>query len=529
LLPLDAKTGLASGNARRISEHTGDVPSISPDGKLIAFARDDATGVGQSVVVVPIGGGQERVVAGAQPTGVGHIRWTPDGKTLYFGVNRPVPFTCAESCLTIPGGNPQVPGSIRSVSIDGGPVTVVIATGNPSPGLSPDGTKLVFEDVKGGRQFVVADTTGRTMDTFTLQSSQTVQGWLNNSTLLTVNSSVIRRLRSVSLAGGSSRVLLETPNVIVSSAPALSPDGKTVAILRAASGHCEIQNLDAANGTVRQVIPLPDQFCGDSLTWTPDQRRLVYTQYPPTERRPVITAVDLGTGQTKTLRDARPADMTWVIDGDAVIVSELSAVSGPERRVVFSRVDLDGNATPLRELPFDEPPGSFVAPVDRSTAIVVSGGSHEFRLVRLDGTADQRVALTTQNGAVTPRPAISADRRWAAFRITPSGNSAPPMVVELVRLDGSERHVVDIPVIAQALFIMPGAQDLIVVERPSPAADQGVYAVNVATRSARKLFVYASQGRLPELVAQSDGRTLLALMLEPVAPSVTAMELSGIK
>jgi hypothetical protein len=56
-----------------------------------------------------------------------------------------------------------------------------------------------------------------------------------------------------------------------------------------------------------------------------------------------------------------------------------------------------------------------------------------------------------------------------------------------------------------------------------------VYAVNVATRSARKLFVYASQGRLPELVAPSDGRTLLALMLEPVAPSVTAMELSGIK
>jgi hypothetical protein len=40
-------------------------------------------------------------------------------------------------------------------------------------------------------------------------------------------------------------------------------------------------------------------------------------------------------------------------------------------------------------------------------------------------------------------------------------------MVELVRLDGTERRVIDLPVIAQAVFIMPGAQDLI-GERPSP-------------------------------------------------------------
>lgn len=54
--PLDSVTGLAAGRERRLSSNAGDVPSISPDGQRVAFARDDTTGVGRSVVVVPIGG-----------------------------------------------------------------------------------------------------------------------------------------------------------------------------------------------------------------------------------------------------------------------------------------------------------------------------------------------------------------------------------------------------------------------------------------------------------------------------------------
>ena len=69
LLPLSPATGLPSGKERRVSTHAGDVPSISPDGKQIAFARDDETGVGQSVVVVSVAGGAERVVASAHAVG----------------------------------------------------------------------------------------------------------------------------------------------------------------------------------------------------------------------------------------------------------------------------------------------------------------------------------------------------------------------------------------------------------------------------------------------------------------------------
>src|SRR5262245_43706270 len=206
VLPLDPKSGLSSGNERRLSERSGDVPSISPDGKWVAFARDDSTGVGQSLVVAPIGGGNERVVASNLPSSIGNIRWTPDGRTLFFGVNPPVPFTCAESCLSVPA-NLQVSGTIRRVDVSGGPVAVVATTGNPSPGLSPDGTRLVFADTGGPRQFVVADASGQRLNTFTLPPTQIQQGWSGNSTLLTLTSGTIRRLRSVSISDGSSRVL----------------------------------------------------------------------------------------------------------------------------------------------------------------------------------------------------------------------------------------------------------------------------------------------------------------------------------
>src|SRR5262249_42340083 len=63
VVDLAPASGQARGVERRVSPHQGDVPSISPDGTLVAFARDDETGVGQSVVVVPLAGGSERVVA----------------------------------------------------------------------------------------------------------------------------------------------------------------------------------------------------------------------------------------------------------------------------------------------------------------------------------------------------------------------------------------------------------------------------------------------------------------------------------
>lgn len=187
VMPLSAETGLSAGRERQLSASAGDVPSISPDGKWVAFARDDATGVGQSVVLVAARGGAERVVAPALPASVGSIRWTPDGKQLYIGVNPPVACVPDWSCLPLPGANRQPLASIRRVSVAGGPITTVVAVRGISPGLSPDGKTLVYADTGAVRRWVIAEPDGKRRDVIVLPPTQFVLGWLKGSTLLVPN------------------------------------------------------------------------------------------------------------------------------------------------------------------------------------------------------------------------------------------------------------------------------------------------------------------------------------------------------
>jgi hypothetical protein len=158
---------------------------------------------------------------------------------------------------------------------------------------------------------------------------------------------------------------------------------------------------------------------------------------------------------------------------------------------------------------------------------------HDVRLLRLNGSADERLVSPAQNGYIYPGLTISADKQWVAFRINPSGNDAIRMnKIEVVRLDGTARKMFDLPFFAQignALAILPGAEELIVSERASPGVNPGVYLVNAATRSVKKLHEYAAQGRFPEFAVSPDGRTALGVMAETRAPAVTAMDLSQIR
>jgi hypothetical protein len=117
--------------------------------------------------------------------------------------------------------------------------------------------------------------------------------------------------------------------------------------------------------------------------------------------------------------------------------------------------------------------------------------------------------------------------------MNPSGMDATRMNrIELMHLDGTARRTIDLHFFAQALntlVILPGAKELIVTERPSPGVEPGVYLVDVATSSVKKLFSYVQQGRIPEFAASPDGRTVLALITETLPPTVSAMDFSQIR
>ena len=197
LLAIDPHTGRPAGTERRLSTTLGDVPAISPGGLYIAFARDDSTGVGQSLVVVPVAGGKERILAANMPSTIRAISWTPDGRTIYFGVDLPVPCLPEWSCLRL-GESQRRWGSIRRVSADGGEVGIVIPQARAVfPGLSPDGTTIVYGDVGDARRWVIADTAGTERAAITVTPQQRIQGWSGNGTLMVGEGTVQRPVRQI--------------------------------------------------------------------------------------------------------------------------------------------------------------------------------------------------------------------------------------------------------------------------------------------------------------------------------------------
>ncbi len=527
VLPLNPQTGLAAGPERRLSSNGADVPSISPDGRSVAFARDDSTGVGQSIVVIPITGGMERVVVAALPSSVANIRWTPDGSTLYFGVNPPVECVPQWSCLPLAAPYRQPAGTIRRVAVSGGPVAVVATAKGLWPGLSPDGRTLAYIDTGRVRRWVVADADGRRRDAFTLPPNQAALGWLRGSTVLVASGGRVRRLRSMTLSGQQSRVLLETTDPMFG--PLWSPDGKAIALVARVAGKGELRIL-SADGSPQQSVPLPEP-AADGIAWSPDRRWIAYTGFLA-DAPPHISAVELATGkvvQLHTLAEEETAVIRWLMDSRGVVVSEMYRGPDADRRVIFRLLTLDGKASVLREVALGELPSVGVA-IDEHRALLVRSRPHEYRLLTLTGDSTETTILPEQAGFASG-PVLSSDGSWFAVRRNPrAATNAQMDVIDLLHTDGSSRTTIHLPFFAAPgpfMQIVGGGRELVVAENRRPDGDPGVFLVTAATQSVRKLFSYqVRNGPPPELAVSPVDRTVLSLGWESLQPSVFTLDLA---
>ncbi len=527
VLPLNPQTGLAAGPERRLSSNGADVPSISPDGRSVAFARDDSTGVGQSIVVIPITGGMERVVAAALPSSVANIRWTPDGTTLYFGVNPPVECVPQWSCLPLAAPYRQPAGTIRRVAVSGGPVSVIATAKGLWPGLSPDGRTLAYIDTGRVRRWVVADADGRRRDTFMLSPNQAALGWLRGSTVLIASGGRVRRLRSMTLSGQRSRLLLETTDPMFG--PLWSPDGKAIALVARAGGKGELRILSAA-GSPQQTVPLPEP-AADGIAWSPDRRWIAYTGFVA-DGPPHISAVELATGKVvrlHTLAEEETAVTRWLADSRGVVVSEMYRGPAADRRVVFRLLTLDGKTSVLREVALGELPSVGVA-IDEHRALLVRSRPHEYRELTLTGDSTEKTILPEQAGFASG-PVLSSDGSWFAVRRNPrAATNAQMDVIDLLHTDGSSRTTIHLPFFAAPgpfMQIVRGGRELVVAENRRPDGDPGVFLVTAATQSVRKLFSYqVRNGPPPELAVSPVDRTVLSLGWESLSPSVFTLDLA---
>jgi Tol biopolymer transport system component len=522
LLALDPATGLASGVERLVSPLQGDVPSLSPDGNFLAFARDDPNGVGQSVVVVPAGGGAERVVAPALPSSVASIRWTPDGGTLYFGVNPPVACVPEWSCLPLAPELRLPPGSIRRVAASGGEVTMVTAARGLTPGLSPDGTTLMFLDT--ARTWVVMSADGARRDIVTLAPGRTPAGWLRDSTVLISSGGSVRRLRTMSLADGQSQVLVDGADLLET--PSWSPDG-TLLLTVARGPRTELRIL-TADGSPQRTIPLPENHA-TSAVWSPDQRWIAYTGFsekPP----PHVAVVEVATGRSRPLHDLgdqQVVALRWLADSRSFVLAETFNQPENSRRVVFRTMDLSGRTSVLREFPLGPPPNNGL-PIDETRAVVMQDAVSGYRLVRLHGGDGEREIMLSRPGDT---PAVmSQDGQWLTLRrVASSTEGAPAYVLELARLDGTSRSTVHVPFVPMGFnpSVVPGGRGIIVLEAGRQDVDPGVYLVSPDTEAVRKLFTYSTQYGPPEVVVSPDGRRLLYLVWESVPRLVMTIDLAA--
>ena len=524
---LDPKTGLAVGAARRVSASQGDVPSLSPDGTQVAFAKDAASGVGQSVVIMPLSGGTERVLVSGMPS-IDHIRWSVDGTTIFFGVNPPPSCEPEWSCLPLERDASKQPGTIRRVPVAGGPATVVVtATRAGMPGLSPDGTLIASVDPKTPRVLALSDPTGRAIGTAPIAPSQTMLGWLDRSTVLTRSGGQTRRLMLTAATGGTARQIWDAPDPNLMYPPVWSPSGKLMAATRCLGGSgCELRILNA-DGSLNKSRALPesDAFM---FAWSPDERSLSYTG-TPAGQPPHLVVWNLATDALSIVYDMSKANaqsVFWLPDSKRLMLAEF-ANSEQGRKVAFRIVNPGGTPTLVRELALGPLPSAAYA-IDETSAVVLDGNTHDFRIASLSTDQPARPILSGVDTTMS-FAALSADRKWLAVRYARDPN-AGLSELDVSKADGSERVNVHLPFQAMptpgGLAVLPGGQAVVLAEAPYANPEPGVYLVTLATKSITKLFTYPARPGRIELTASADGRTVAYMVGDSTTPIISAIDLS---
>jgi Tol biopolymer transport system component len=526
ILPLDPTTGAAAGPMRRAGTSQGDTPVISPDGKWLAFAADDSSGVGQSVVVVSMTGGRERVVAPSLRTAIGGIRWAPDGKSLLYGVNPPVACNPDWSCLPLKPEFNQTTGTLRRVSVSGGAPTVLAAkTGNGWPGLSADGSLLAYSDTGFSGRLVVADSNGNTIRSLPLIRGQTVEGWLSGATLVLSDRGEIRRVRAYSVADGSARTVVDSLDQIIE--PTYSPDGQSIEMMRCGPERCDLR-INRIDRTLYKVIPLPDRYTGGNA-WSPDQKWISYIgNLPSGERHAAVVEVATGRVVPLTTFRAATAAMLWLPDSRGILLST-TAGTGAARKMTVQRLDLDGTSHILRDVAVGPTPSGGNA-VSGKDAIVLRGSA--WTHLALSGDSVETPILAAP-GRYSGFMATSPDLGRVAFRRSRDANDQEFTVVEVINADGTNRNTIDVPFFILggpgALRLMPGGKQVVVMGVTNGEPGVSVYLVDVEPKATKRLFTIPPRAFTGDLTISADGRTILYVVNDNAAPRIYTMDLSSLR
>jgi Tol biopolymer transport system component len=259
---LAVAAGISVPRAARSQTAANGLPSVSPDGRRIAFVG--RRGGRDRLFVIDIDGTHEREVKGAS-TDARMPRWSTTGELLFSGAGADT-------------------GKVFAVNIDTGKPRLVVSVAGRSPNLSPDGTRVLY--LVGpwtSTALVVVDTDGSNARTLAGGRTTAWNGtWSPEGRRVAYtygDSSHVLQVHVVGVDGrGDQAVTHTTADQGSAQMPAWSPEGRRLALQvnHAQTHSSEIWIVDLSNGGVHRLSRPDARFLDETPSWFPDGTRLAF-------------------------------------------------------------------------------------------------------------------------------------------------------------------------------------------------------------------------------------------------------------
>jgi Tol biopolymer transport system component/DNA-binding winged helix-turn-helix (wHTH) protein len=339
---------------------SGDVdsPTISPNGELLAYVRQEEQG--ESIWVKQIGTGSSFQTMPPSPKGCRSLAFSPDGRYLYFR------------------DGPD-PGTIYQTAAFGGPRRKLADNVWSDFSVSPDGKQFAFirRDAARGIIFpVLANTDGS--GERELGTSEPALSYLSN-------------------------------------APAWSPDGARIVV---ATGAAKLLAISTATGEETKLVS-PNWRAIFNTLWMPNGNYLIVSAREINESTSQLWMVPYPNGEIRRLTNdlenylwvSLSADGRMLVTRQRSIILHLSLVPDSDnkkaRELTFGRRNMDGFY------------GLAWTPENRIVFSNVADNSTDIHSMNADG--GNRVQLTTNAGSLNNHPAVSRDGRYILFTSNRSG------------------------------------------------------------------------------------------------------------
>jgi dipeptidyl aminopeptidase/acylaminoacyl peptidase len=498
---LDPKTGLANGTPKRVSLIAAETPAFSPDGKSIAFATPTSRSA-KNLIVIPVNGGPERVVAETQGD-IWPIVWQK-ADTITFGGS----FDSKEQ---------QSKNGIYRVNASGGTPEAILRTADWGgyPGLSPDGRYLLAWEPTWD-SVIVTTAAGKRVSVYkAVPGEVTPDVWATSVKAVGWRNKPVRAMHVVDLAGEQDRIIGDSAEIFT---PTWSPDGRRVAVFRMSPSAFVIS--DVAAGT-RRTIPVERAARQIyAVQWSPDGRFLAYH-----DREGGITLLDPSTSKARMLatKGTTFPIARWRSDSRALLYAQVDPPGNANaiKKIEIHEVTLDGQDRTLHAIEMQcGNSGACGKIVDDSLIMTWINGDyriHNFRtrsaprtVFTRDGTPQQPVATFSANGRwMAVRRQSATDQRWSIEVMHPDGSAhrSVPVSFPVVRGgrnpwisdDGSQLIVASADCAENQGHLCPGAVTT-------------VYRVDVATGKAIMVASLTNAtGQLEDAMISNDGRSLVYL------------------